>query len=131
LNDDEARYLIDQYNKYVSWKTRYNELTLVAVAISVAAASLGVAVAALILRSFPTNVFGVIIGLVLLLLVLAMFYNGWRQHRRIERDYEEYEKRLVALENYRSEHRSLPDGVTFKLIVEKPGEADRLVKERP
>lgn len=127
MDDSEARYLIEQFNKYVSWKTRHGELELVALAVAVATAGLAVSVGGWVLRSVPPTIVTIVLPAVLLLLVLVIVLDGLRQHRRIERTYEDCEKRLMALEDYRSKHKALPDGITFRLIVEKPEEVRRIL----
>lgn len=117
MDDSEARYLIDQYNKYASWKTRHGELELVGLAVAVATTGLAVSIAGWFWRTSTTDTIVMVLPVPMLLLVFVMLVIGWREHLRIRRAYEDHEKRLTALERYRSRNKSLPDTLTFSKII--------------
>jgi hypothetical protein len=129
MNDDEARYLIDQYNKHISWKTRHSELGFVAIAVAVATSAYVLSVATFFWRPASLDNVGWILAFATMLAGAVMILLIWRESRRVEKIYKDHEKRLTALENYRSRHKSLPDAITLKLIVEKPDDVERLLKD--
>ena len=131
MDDTEAKFLIDQFNKYVSWKTRHGELELVASAVAIATTGLGLSVAAFFWRLVDI-VMTALTG-AMLLAVLALLVLVWRLSSRIDKTYKDYEKRLTALEDYRSNYKSLPDAITFGRIINpkefKTKDLEKLLKE--
>lgn len=125
MDDSEARYLIDQFNKYASWKARWWEIMFAFLAIIVAAD-------ALYLSSVPVGErFGLVWTIVAVVLVVIAF-TTMEHDRRMRLG---FEKRLTLLEGYRSRHKlvtsgALPDSVTFKAIIEsKPEQLEKLLEE--
>jgi hypothetical protein len=125
MDDNEARYLIDQFNKYASWKARWWEIMFPFVAIILAAD-------ALYLSSVPVGErFGLVWAIVAGGFVVIAFVT--MEHDRRTRL--GCEKRLILLEDYRSRHKlltsgALPDCTTFKTIIEsKPEQLEKLLEE--
>jgi len=121
MNDDDkqARYLIDQFNKYVSWVGRKKEVKISAAAVMLACVAGIVAVYNItgtlayefgqILSSQAIHLFAV----AFLIIGLRWLCCAWK----ISREYENNERKLTALEDYRSRHKSLPEGLTFQCII--------------
>jgi len=130
LDDDEARYLIDQFNKYASWDVRSWEIMLSFAAVLIAAN-------ALLLSSMTEKSkteMGIWVWGFSLALFVAVFVAAQRAIRGDSGKRNRYRTILVRLEHYRCRHKSvpnkaLPDGITFKLIVEKPEEVETLLTE--
>jgi hypothetical protein len=126
MNDDEARYLIDQYNKYVSWDVRLREVRL--------AVYFGLALAtAAILASLSLQLMSPEAKYLLFptfFIVLVVFFILFVRHiGMLESTYEDHRRRLCRLEDYRFKHKLLPDSITFKLIVEESGKVEKLLDE--
>jgi hypothetical protein len=117
--DDEARFLIDQFNKYASWRTRRRE-------VAIAGAAFGVTIAAVYVSwvGYPNYTWWMLWSMQLLLLVLGVLV--FAVSLAIADQIGDYSKRLRALEAYRSQHRSLPQSITFEIVVES--KSDRLKK---
>lgn len=119
MNDDDSRYLIDQFNKYASWTVRRAEVELVGA--GVVGTMLAIVVTLMYYSgmfasaSFPANLLYL---LFLALGILIIVRQIGKIPKAIQQELERSTRRLVALEDYRSKHGSLPDGITFKRIVE-------------
>jgi hypothetical protein len=127
MNDDEARYLIDQYNKYVSWAVRVREVFFaVYFGFSMAGLALLYSIA---FQVMPTEVKPALT--VLAVVTVFAFVTAFLIYdRRFVSAYRSHRSCLCMLEDYRFKHKSLPDQVTFRKIVEsKPEELEKLLKE--
>lgn len=106
MDDNEARYLIGEYNKYVSWRVRLFEILFPYIAAAVAITALYfsyVSLADLWLRVVIISIIG--IGcLVATALVIVVSHSNYREQ-------------LALLERHRFKYKSLPDSVTFEEIV--------------
>jgi hypothetical protein len=127
MNDIEARYLIDQYNKYVSWAVRAREVFFaVYFGFSMAGLALLYSIA---FQVMPTEDKYALT----LLAVVTLFAFMWAfriYDKRVISTYRSHRSCLCMLEDYRFKHRLLPDQVTFRKIVEsKPEELETLLKE--
>jgi len=120
MDDDEARYLIDQFNKFASWRVRYFEILFPYLAV-------GVAIAALYFSSIggessSINRSIIAFGFVAFLIITTVL--ALDRHTR-------YREELVLLEGHRFKYKSLPDSVMFNRIVErkfKPKDLKELLK---
>lgn len=120
MDDDEARYLVDQFNKYVSWRVRRTELWLVEAALLVSVIALGIVL---------LNQGGLLSGWVLLIylvawILLILLVNI--DSLRIDEAHKRYQKRIEALESYRFRNKSLPDEITFSKIIDPKLKQDDL-----
>jgi hypothetical protein len=134
MNDDEARYLIDQYNEYVSWSERPYEATGATIFILILA-TLTLFLSLMSMRSTtPGFLFSWLFGSVILPWFIWGFASGvallfFAFYRTIRHVYRGHERRLLALERYRSRHKSLPDSITLELVVKQPDKAEKLLNE--
>jgi len=132
MEDDEARYLIDQYNKYVSWAERLHETTATFVILTVAVTSLFLSVVSYFSRGGtnqdPTSnlfVFVFAWGMAGFAASVFLWFSVSLRSR-----YLDHWRRLSILEDYRSRFKSLPDCITFRKVVEsKPSELEKLLKD--
>jgi hypothetical protein len=106
MNDDEARYLIDQYNKYASWGPRPFEVLLPYVAVALALMALFSPAVSPQESAVRTLLYGVPI---LTIVVLTIVFIVGRYGR--------YKDQLVLLERFRSKYKSLPDSVTLDVLL--------------
>jgi hypothetical protein len=125
MNDAEARYLIDQYNKYVSWRTRRQELPLMACTLGVTIVVVFISLSSFLNASsaVPSRDFAIrlgVVAIIIVFLVLGMF-SWFLLKADCEQDV--FAERLMLPEDYRFKHRALPNSITLRLIVEKPEEA--------
>lgn len=132
MKDDEARYLIDQFNKYASWSMRGEELRLMVLAPGFAIIAIGISI--FFYEKLPWSVVDTIVISCLVIVVAAVVLQTLRRVLRTLDSYEDNRRRLLLLEDYRSMHEgtihALPDSVTFKKIVEsKPDELEKLLKD--
>ena len=127
VDDSEARYLIDQFNKYASWSVSHwiNILPYVAILVSVFALSFSLPETGweVPLLSDPMLRLYLPLG-VILLAIGASLSAAWKYNQETH----SFEERLFVLERYRSKHKSLPDEVTFEWIVKsKPEDLEKLL----
>jgi len=132
MNDEEARYLIGEFNKYASWSMRGEELLLIVLPPGFAIITIGISI--FFYEKLPWSVVDTIFMTCLVIVVAAVVLQSVRRVWRILDSYEDNRRRLLLLEDYRSMHEStihtLPDSVTFKKIVEsKPDELEKLLKD--
>lgn len=136
MKDDEARYLIDQFNKYASWRTRRQELPFVACTFGITIVAVFISLSSFLKASSPVPSldFTLQLGAVTLIVVFLMWFTFLWFFLKAHREQDAFAECLVLLEDYRLKHKSLPDkalpdSITFKLIVEKPEEVKNLLKE--
>jgi len=120
MDDDEARYLIDQFNKYVSWRVRRTELWLVETASLVSVIALGI-----VLLNQGGYLSGWVLVIYLVIWTLLMLL-GHVDSRRIDQTHKRLQKRIEALESYRFRSKSLPDEITFSKIIDPKLKQDDL-----
>jgi hypothetical protein len=128
MNDDEARYLIDQFTKYAGIMLRNGELDLVFAAAAIAAVGVLFGISQLLIPSillFGLPARTLILTLTIGASVLLLVYSVETTHRK----YEDFRKRLLLLEDYRSKYKSLPDTVTLNIIESKKREPLRNLLE--
>lgn len=120
MSDDEAKFLIDQFNKYASWDVRSWEVMFPFVVVIIAAN-------ALLVSTIKTDTWVWVITAILAVVVLIF---AWLIMRADSKKRSRHKDLLLLLEDYRSKHKALPETITFNLIVQKPKEAeDALLKE--
>ena len=131
MDESEARYLIDQFNKFASWRlTRWNYaypvLTLLVAAMAIFYSLTGTYQAVILLehpyseitRAAAWTFFFVMAG------VSAFTVGGYGKEVRF------LQERLAILEDYRFKHKALPDSVPFTVMVERcPEQLEKLLKE--
>ena len=119
MDDSEARYLIDQFNKYSSWFLKGLEVMYPMIAVALAIVSLNFVLSnAMGLIPFSNLTIFLFVQILLLATVFAVFLAS----RSITRAHEHNQRKLIALEKYRSQHKSVPDSLTFEMIVKKKPE---------
>jgi hypothetical protein len=129
LDDLEARYLIDQFNKYASWFLKGKEPMYALTALGLTGSAILFTMYAIlgVYQLLPNFVvwiwfFGIIFA-------MAYLYRKLQDLTKLLlRENEDNRKRLIALENYRMKHRSLPDETTFEKIVgSSPEDLEKLL----
>jgi len=124
VKDDEARYLIDQFNKYASWGvSQHATLDFYFSAAIISSYVLIVAILSTASFSDPSNPFRFWTGLIFLVAVGinggVLFYHTHQTKSKLE----ENGTKLILLEEYRFTHRNYPDGAlpwnfTLETIVQ-------------
>ena len=136
LDDNEARYLIDQFNKYASWSTARIQFYFSEWTSSFAASALCIAILSLfaanasVAVTYRTIVLGIVAPFSLIIVVGGGAVSVFRDLRKAKEEQEECEGCFLALEEHRSKYKSLPDGLTLTKIVESElDELKKLLKE--
>jgi len=129
MNDNEARYLIDQFNKYASWNVTHwiNMFPYLAILLAVFALSFSLPEidGEIVVLSNPM-IRALIPSIAIILVVAAAIWVGWRYNQ----DSRSLARCVVVLEKHRSRFKSLPDSITLeKLVQSKPDELEKLLKE--
>ena len=118
MEDQDARYLIGEFNKYASWIVKSVDPVFFMCALVTASGAL--------LLSLLGNldlVSGVPVSIRFLAFVAMVFWPialTWKAYRlscKMIDAQERNGKKLVMLENHRAKYRCLPDGLTFETIV--------------
>jgi hypothetical protein len=124
MENDEAKHLIDQFNKFASWVARPRELFLVYFALYVATFSPLMAITAGRYGSPDTLL--VAWGLLGFVVAFVSFYHFmW-----IRNVLDLFARKLVALEDFRRLAKSLPDTMTLATIIgSKPEELRQMLEE--
>jgi MFS superfamily sulfate permease-like transporter len=136
MKDDEARYLIDQFNKYASWNVSHwiTLCSFLAVLLATTAVFLSITgtYQQIVSSPYPYNLIEYVIAVGFFLFMLWLLVKASVNYNH---DIRSFNKRLVILEDYRFEHKllpnkALPDCITLGLIVKsKPDELKKLLKE--
>jgi hypothetical protein len=132
MNDDEAKYLIDQYNKYASWRTKDTELGLSQWTAILAMLAILVSIVSLALRGAPLDIFSPVLGLpwvylwLTLAIVVVCFVMYARGYIETTGQYADDAYRLLILEKYRSRFHSLPS-LTLDKIVDPDFTPEKLI----
>ena len=136
LNKDDAKYLIDQFNKYASWSVGQPAQMILSWA------AIGITIATIVITSIHPELFPwirdpnspihylyywVILVLVSVSIVVTILivFTSLLGHMRNE-------GKLRLLMDYWHRHQSLPDDLTFdKIIDSKPKELEALLTRKP
>ena len=114
MNENDARFLIDQFNKYASWMVN-QPIQIFLSSFAVALAAVAFLLSLLRLSDFPEWVtfWGYVVFTILF--IWLMYYGTYRpsQEHRMN------EERLHLLMDHFLEHHSLPGEVTFDLLAKK------------
>jgi len=107
MDDTEAKFLIDQFNKYASWAFRPSELFYSLFAVLVAVAVL--------ITTLPPSSPEARSGAVVFFMA-CIFILGWYMHSSYRKDHTDVAARLLFLDTYRR-NSSLPDGLDLAAVV--------------
>jgi hypothetical protein len=114
MNDDQARYLIDQFNKYASWGTKQIGVMKSLAPLSLALFALGWSVATF--GRTTSNMGDVVMLSAILVAVVFMVAYIYREEWRIADERSRNREFLIALERHRATFKSLPE-ITLQDIV--------------
>jgi len=131
MDDSEARYLIDQFNKYASWIMKGPELVIPILALIVASMALVISVMNPLglFSRYPPPWNSVALA-VFASPILALWLLWSRIFNKIIDEYGQNRRRLIALMDHYSKYRSLPDSLTFGTIVKwKPEELEKALAD--
>lgn len=124
VDDSDARYLIDQYNKYASWDVTSWQIMLPYIAVIIAAM-------ALLAYSLPRNDW---IWLVNQLVYIAVLIIGGRVMNEDRKKRSGHKDLLLRLEDHRSKAyarlprgKALPDELTLELLINEPEQVKKLL----
>jgi hypothetical protein len=117
MDDDEARYLIDQYNKYVSWHVRGREIRLVETSLLLALFAIFLSLATGTVEEKVMALPNSVRLFVYTFAALGMFLVVMRDGRKTRKEYKDSETRLMLLEDHRSNFGSLPH-ITLSKIAD-------------
>jgi hypothetical protein len=141
MKEDEAKHLVDQFNKYASWAVRGYESIFSFSSFCVAGMAVLIAVAGSsgIFSNFLSDLPGQWKGLAATGMIAAIAVPMFLLARKALNAFdaliglhEENRAKLIALENHRSRHGSLPDGLTFeKIVCMKPDELAEALERPP
>jgi hypothetical protein len=134
MKDDEARYLIDQYNKYAAWNAGYWSTSLPYLALFLATVALVFSILfqtePSAFRTYPVDLIMILSAFGLLILVMVALLGSELKHIK---EHLAFCDRLVMLEDHRSRYKSLPDALTFEKIISlkklKTKDLETLLKE--
>jgi len=136
MKEDEAKHLIDQFNKYASWAVKGYESVFSMSSLCVAGVAVLIAIAGSLgvfsnfLSALPDLWKGVAATAMIAIIGIPMIMirrNVSKVFNALIGLHEENRAKLIALENHRSKYGSLPDDLTFEKIVRlRP---DELAKE--
>jgi hypothetical protein len=119
MKDDDARYLIDQFNKQASWESGDWGRLIPYIALITALEALAIPA----LGIHPD--IGIVITVFFVILVTALALTVADSLNR-----RSYRFRLDLLEDYRYRHKCLPDGITFRTVdYWKPKQLARFLAE--
>ena len=119
MKDDDARYLIDQFNKQASWESGEWGRLIPYIALIAALEAF-----ALSMSGIHADI-GVVITIFFVFLIIAIALSTADSLTR-----RSYRFRLDKLEDYRYRHKSLPDGITFRTIdYWKPKQLARFLED--
>jgi hypothetical protein len=129
MDDDEARYLIGQFNTYASWSTTRTGTVISVAPLSLALFALGWSIA-----SFGRTTGNLLDFIMLCLMVGAVVFMLvfiFRENRQITDEHWRSRECLIALEEHRMRFKSLPE-ITFSKIVDRkfmPEDLKKFLKE--
>lgn len=126
MDDTEAKFLIDQFNKYASWRSKKEEMRLTMFGLALAIFAMGFSVYFFDKR--PWSWVDTIFMICLTIAVGVGIFTVTRAVRRVFSTYEDDTDRLKALEKYRFENKKLPDTVTFEKITDPKLKAEDFEK---
>ncbi|MCJ7768462.1 hypothetical protein MUP79_08730 [Candidatus Bathyarchaeota archaeon] len=133
MDDDDAKFLIDQFNKFASWRIAGTQFEFSKNAILVALLALGLAVVSISWQyTFrPTTELAFAGACSLMIVVVAVFVVIVRQHRAVGVEHDNDVSRLLALEEHYSRFKSLPSITLAKLVDSKftPEDLEKFLKE--
>ncbi len=119
MDDSEARHMIDQFNNYASWSTKDLELIY-------AESSLGIGISIIILTFYVAiGVFSsipkLLSGIWFVAIIISAGYTSFRAHLetgKAKNQIKSNREKLIELESYRAQYRSLPDNLTLDKIIQ-------------
>jgi len=127
MSNDEAKFLIDQFNKFASWRWRREELRLTVLGPGIAIFAIGISVLFYEHPFSSTSIalmYGLSIALIVVILLMLRRLGGMFD------GYADYIARLKALEEHRSKFKSLPESISFATLVDSRIEdLKKLLKE--
>jgi hypothetical protein len=113
MDDDEARYLIDQINTYASWSTTQTGTMISVAPLSLALFALGWSIASF--GRTTTNLLDFIMLSLMVGAVVVMIVFLFRENSRITVEYSRIRGCLIALEEHRMRFKSLPEITLAKI----------------
>ena len=118
MDDSEARYVIEQFNKYASWVAKAIEPGLSFMALLIASSALVIVGWSI---AVPVESISFLLRQVLFWITIGIFIVTVPVltipvHRAIDKC-RDNEERLRMLEDYRFKYKSLPDTLTLETIV--------------
>jgi len=133
MDDDHAKFLIDQFNKFASWRIAKAQFEFSSNATFLALVMVGLAAVSISWQyTFrPTTEFVFATTVALIIIVAALFVVMRWQYREVRAEQNKDASRLLALEEHYSEFKSLPSITLRKLVDSKftPEDLKKLLKE--
>jgi hypothetical protein len=127
MDDSEARYLIDQFNKFASWRLRREELRLTVLGPGIAIFAVGISV--MFYDKHPWSSTDTILMICSSIALVTVILLLLRRLGRMFDGYADDIARLKALEEHRSKFKSLPNEISFcKIVDTKPKDLEELLK---
>jgi hypothetical protein len=123
MNDDQAKFLIDQFNKLASWRMSGLQLKISQAAPMIALLAMFLSVTIILFQGSQSYQIIVIVILGAAFAALSIDYRrAWKLH-------EDDGDRLLALEGYYSRDRSLPDLTLAKVINFTPRDLKKFLRD--
>jgi lipopolysaccharide export LptBFGC system permease protein LptF len=132
MDDGEARYLIDQFNKFASWRIAETQFELSQSATLIALLAVGLSVVGISWQyTKPPTEFAFVSTLFLMVIVLGIYVAMRREYRAVRAEHKDDASRLLALEDHYSRFKSLPSITLAKIVDSKftPEDLKKLLKE--
>jgi hypothetical protein len=120
MSNDEAKFLIDQFNKFASWRIAENQFLLSESLVLLSLSALGAAIWSLAFRATPPNlVTSIILPGALFACVIIICVLFYRNYYRAKEEHEADANRLLALEDHYSRFKSLPTLILARIVDPK------------
>jgi len=132
MDKEDAKYLIDQFNKYASWSMiQHYQLSLTLDPLLVSVLALFVSSGFVLFPDLSRSSIYARIGFIAFLIVVFLFVQrrAIRKFNEASLEQDENETVLQLLMDFYLRHKSLPDNLTFEQVVSgKPAELKILLQ---
>ena len=132
MDDDDAKFLIDQFNKFASWRIAQSqfEFSQWATFLALVALALSVMIISWQLIKPPTE-FAVVIMVSLMVIACVAYVMMRKEYRAVRAEHNNDASRLLALEEHYLRFKSLPSITLAKLVDSKftPEDLKKFLKE--
>jgi len=132
MSKDDAKFLIDQFNKFASWRMAETQFESSQNATLLALLAVGLSVVGISWQyNKPPTEFAFATTLFLIVVVFGIYVAMRREYRAVRAEHKNDASRLLALEEHYSRFKSLPSITLAKIVDSKftPEDLKKLLKE--